>query len=56
MTEEEIRKDERERIIKSLERHNLLSSYCHQTSDGYVHLNWYQSVKSLIHELKNGKI
>jgi len=46
----------RDKVIKALEKHCLLSSYCHQTSDGYVHLNWYQSVKSLVHELKVGKI
>lgn len=56
MTEREIRKDEREKIIKSLEAHNLLSNYVHQTSDGFVHRGWHRSIKSLIHELKVGKI
>ena len=55
-TEQEIRKDEREKLIKALENHNLLSSYVHQTSDGYLHRDWHRSIKSLIHELKSGKI
>lgn len=56
MTEQEIRKDERERIIKSLERSANQNGYCHKTSDGYTHLDWYRSLKSLVHELKVGKI
>lgn len=46
---------ERNRILNGL--NNFLDKgYYHETSDGYVHHNWYRTVKSIIHELKTGNL
>jgi hypothetical protein len=47
---------ERDKIIKSLEKCAMLTGYSHKTSNGVTHFDWYLTLKSIIHELKTGKL